>query len=269
MKVNILIAGFQKCGTSALHSFLSGHPNIIGSYPKELDFFNYNNNFEKGSKYYHTFFKNKTFSSLRGFNYLESSPSYLTGMNVLTTANRIKKYNGRIKIIGLVRNPNDRAFSAWNMYRKRFLENNGDWWFNWVEHRTGKKPIAIRRSKEEYKDFSLFIEKELEALQKGNIIECPILNNGNYYRSIQIYKDIFANDFCIFKNEDLNESTSITLEKISFFLNLANYSWDKFDGIKVFKGNYTDNIPEKAKSLLTEYYLISNEKLKKLTGISY
>jgi len=39
MKVNILIAGFQKCGTSALHSFLSEHPNIIGSNPKELDYF--------------------------------------------------------------------------------------------------------------------------------------------------------------------------------------------------------------------------------------
>ena len=36
---NLFIAGFAKCGTTALHEYLSTHPNVHASFPKEPHFF--------------------------------------------------------------------------------------------------------------------------------------------------------------------------------------------------------------------------------------
>ena len=38
-KVDFLIIGAQKCGTTSLYNYLSYHPDIIGSKPKEVDYF--------------------------------------------------------------------------------------------------------------------------------------------------------------------------------------------------------------------------------------
>ncbi|MFW5879428.1 MAG: sulfotransferase domain-containing protein [bacterium] len=37
-KPDFMIIGAQKSGTSSLHHFLSQHPNVVGSKPKELHF---------------------------------------------------------------------------------------------------------------------------------------------------------------------------------------------------------------------------------------
>src|SRR3954462_11943919 len=36
---NLFIVGFAKCGTTALHEYLSTHPNVHPSFPKEPHFF--------------------------------------------------------------------------------------------------------------------------------------------------------------------------------------------------------------------------------------
>ena len=38
-KPNLFIVGFAKCGTTALHEYLSTHPNVHPSFPKEPHFF--------------------------------------------------------------------------------------------------------------------------------------------------------------------------------------------------------------------------------------
>ena len=50
MKINFIVAGVQKAGTTALHHYLSSHPEIEMSKQKELHFFTNDR-----------FFKNLTF----------------------------------------------------------------------------------------------------------------------------------------------------------------------------------------------------------------
>ena len=38
IKPNLFIVGFAKCGTTALHEYLSTHPNVHPSFPKEPHF---------------------------------------------------------------------------------------------------------------------------------------------------------------------------------------------------------------------------------------
>lgn len=269
MKVDFIIAGAQKCGTTALHTFLSKHPKVIGSDPKETDFFNYDTHFNQGVKYYHSRFGRPRIYQLRGFKFLEASPSYINDGDIVQTANRIYNYNPAIKIVSQVRNPIDRAYSAWQMYRKWYLAGNINWWFDWVERRTGKRPNILKRRSDEYQNFATFIHNEIECLNRGRELECKVLNIGNYFIGIEIFQSVFGNNYLVVKNEELNNNTPKELLKISNFLNLPAYNWKDFNNVKVLQGNYKTAIETDTVSLLSEYYQEANKKLYNLTGISY
>jgi hypothetical protein len=111
MKVKFLIAGTQKGGTSALNKYLNTHPKLCMARKKELHFFDDETNFTgKAVDYtpYHSFFSPQPLQRLCG----ESTPNY---MYWYSAPRRIWEYNPAMKIIIILRNPVDRAFSNWNM----------------------------------------------------------------------------------------------------------------------------------------------------------
>jgi hypothetical protein len=120
MKVNFLIAGTQKGGTSALGRYLDAHPMLSMAKKKEVHFFDDETNFAgKSVDYsrYHSFFSRRRLQRLYG----EATPNYMYWHNA---PRRIWEYNPKMKLIIILRNPVDRAFSAWNMEvlrRREFL----------------------------------------------------------------------------------------------------------------------------------------------------
>src|SRR5690606_36964241 len=246
MKVDVIIAGGQKCGTTALHHFLRQHPKMIVSKPKEIDYFNYDFNYHKGNSFYHSFFNHKPYlHKIRGYKLIEATPSYINGSlfcNTKETAERIKLYNSEIKIICLVRNPLDRAYRAYNMFKKRYEQGRDNWWFEWFENRIGIRPKAETRSRESFKDFNLFITEEYEALKKGSLIECPVMENGNYMFFLNDFIKIFKNNLLIVKNEELNSKTVQTLNLTTDFIGVNRIDWTLKDISQVFVGNYEPKI---------------------------
>lgn len=273
MKVDYIIAGGQKCGTTALHYFLSKHPKVIVSNPKEIDFFKYDFNYKKGFQYYHSFFKEKPFLyQIRNFKFLESSPSYINGelfSDSLLTANRIFNYNNNIKIICLVRDPIDRAYSAWNMFKVRYRLENDNWWLNWFQERIGELPEIRKRKAKSYSDFDYFIKEELEALSNGEIIETPVLENGKYINQIKIFNSFFKDNLLIVQNELLNSNTEKEVINISNFLQLSEIDWGFVNGKKIYSGNYEKDISLTTTNVLKDYYKSSNKELFELTKINY
>src|SRR5438093_10024477 len=67
---NLVVIGAQKCGTSGLHYYLSLHPEISMSRPKELNFFIAERNWPRGVEWYRRHFDPR--AQVRG----ESSPNY-------------------------------------------------------------------------------------------------------------------------------------------------------------------------------------------------
>ncbi len=120
MKVGFLIAGAQKCGTSALNRYLYAHPKLCMPKEKEVHFFDDEINFaSKTVDYarYHSCFSPRPWHRLCG----EATPDY---MYWYSAPRRIWEYNPKMKFIIMLRNPVDRAFSAWNMEvlrRREFL----------------------------------------------------------------------------------------------------------------------------------------------------
>lgn len=99
-KVSFLGIGAQKCATTWLHQALQAHPELNLPQQKEINFFSYH--YDQGSYWYHQQFE--ALPLIRG----EISPSYLPDHRA---PERAYKYNPNLKIILMLRDPIDRAFS--------------------------------------------------------------------------------------------------------------------------------------------------------------
>lgn len=114
---NFLIVGAQKAGTTSLFDILNQHSQIYIPPEKELHFFDYETEVNKGLKYYSKYFSAAGNAKAIG----EASPSYLFYPEV---APRILKLLGEeVRIIILLRNPAERAFSQYKMMFAQGHEN--------------------------------------------------------------------------------------------------------------------------------------------------
>ena len=122
-KVNFLIVGAQKSGTTALDAYLRAHPEIAMGIEKEVHFFDNDALFSDNTidySIYHNAFEPRQGHVLIG----ESTPIYMYWHEA---PKRIWQYNPDMKIIMILRNPIERAFSHWNMERSRNAETLSFW----------------------------------------------------------------------------------------------------------------------------------------------
>ena len=105
---SFVIIGAQKCGTTALHSYLARHPQICMSRPKELDFFVAEKNWDRGLEWYHQRWKQKH-KEIRG----ESSPNYTAYPKFGGVPERMASLIPDAKLIFMVRDPVDRVRASY------------------------------------------------------------------------------------------------------------------------------------------------------------
>jgi len=120
LKVNALIGGTQKGGTTALFDFLSTHPQIAvpRNGIKEVNFFDKKENFitfPPNYREYERLFQTVPDTRIM----LEATPIYLYWA---PSAERISAYNSRMRLIFLLRDPVARAYSQWEMEFSRGSE---------------------------------------------------------------------------------------------------------------------------------------------------
>jgi hypothetical protein len=121
-RVDFLVAGAQKAGTTALFDYLSEIPSLELPAVKEAHFFDEEERVDwRAPDYapYHALFTDS--ARLWG----EATPIYLYWPNALA---RIRAYNPAIKLILLFRDPVERAWSHWKMEYARGKETEPfDW----------------------------------------------------------------------------------------------------------------------------------------------
>jgi len=262
---DFLIIGAQKAGTTALYNYLTNHNYIQGSKIKEIHFFNSDDRYSKGLELYHSYFLDKEDKKILNF---EASPSYLVNEKA---CERIYNYNKNIKIIVLLRNPIERAYSAWNMYVQRY-EKNINWFFdNWA-NKYNQKSNFIQRDKDNIFDFYKYIKEEIKYIHKepNSIVEAPVIIHGYYSTQIKRYYEKFPQkNILIIENQDLNYNTINELQRIENFLKIPNFNWNKNNIKKIFKGQYKQQIDNKSIKLLRELYDPHNQELFDLIGKKY
>jgi hypothetical protein len=256
--------GAQKAGTTALYKYLSQHPSLKPSVVKEVDYFNCESRYSLGVDFYNSNFPPKLF--LRsGQNTFEVTPAYLHNSKA---PKRIYDYNPNIKLIALLRDPIMRAFSAWQMNRKRYRENK-DWFFDWMRRcdRDIKRDDFVLRTQSYGENWYTDIVQELAALEQGRRIEMPTLAHGLYAEHLKDFFSYFSvEDIFVVNSERFLAKTSAVLQEIEQFLGLPGHTWDVERLRPVHVGNYDEVLPRDAKDALAVFYHSPNQALYSLLG---
>ena len=196
MKVDFFIVGAPKAGTTSLYHYLNEHPQVEMSSQKEPDYFS-DKAIHKQGMYYgknrvNTLDKYESlFVQKESVVYGEGSVSYLFYDNV---AEDIKKYNPNAKIIIMLRNPIERAFSHYLMdYRLGLISDSFE-------------NILAKKSK--HKNAHLFYQQYIEV--------------SKYAKQIQRYLDFFEKDnILVIDYEDFKKNVSKTVDQVYNFLNIS------------------------------------------------
>ena len=117
LKLDFAVIGAQKCGTSALYSLLSRHPDIAVSTRKEFHCFDAPPDLwqDTGRWQKSELWHNGNALGLKG----DFTPSYMYHPKAVQ---RLVAINPDIRCIVILRDPIERAFSHWRMQRSRGLE---------------------------------------------------------------------------------------------------------------------------------------------------
>ncbi len=188
--VNTLIIGTQKGGTTSLFYYLQQHPDVCTSKIKETNFFLERRLFDKGKNEFHSFFPNCETKKV----ILTSHAHLLPGIEV---PERVRSYNSSMKLIAILRNPSDRAYSA---YRHA------------IKHGWEKEEVSfIESMKRDWRPNLSFRE----------LYDLAYFRNGLYHQHLTKWLEVFErSNLLVLTTEELSRDVKGTLNKVYDFLGL-------------------------------------------------
>ena len=257
-KPDFLIIGAQKCGTTSLFSYLREYDGLIGSHPKEVHFFDREDHFAKGEKWYESHFCKWPGSSALFF---EASPTYICREKVPL---RLKEYKPDLKLIVLLREPIGRAFSAWNMYRQWSEEGVLPWAIANDQYGRPESPIYRTFFKNGCPSFSEYIELELALIARGDSEEEPsLIRRGLYKPQIERYVNLFGWDnVLVLGFGELKNDADAVLRKCHEFLGTPRQMHSSKGEKKIRSRRiYPSKISPSDLELLGDFYTQPNQEL--------
>lgn len=231
MNVNAIIIGTQKSGTTSLYYYLKQHPDIYFSEVKEITYFDNDDFYKKGINYFHSFFSNYKDQKIIATADVHLLPS-------ATAPERVFKYNPNIKIIVLLRDPVDRAYSAYNYAKKNGWESSDVSFIKSIE-----KEEEIRSNK--------------ELIRKNDLL---YFWNGLYHHHLTNWFNYFPKDsFFIFKDEELRNNAAVKIKELFKFLGISEH--------KEINTSKEYNKAGNVKSKFVQKYILNKEtRSKKIIG---
>lgn len=234
-KIDFLLIGVQKCGTSALAHYLGQHPDIGMARIKEVHFFDRDENFAKQKTDYAPYHQHFDFS--KNYNiYGEATPIYLYWQ---PACQRIWEYNPELKLIAILRNPIDRAFSHWTMEYVR---------------------------KAETASFFEAIRQEPERLKDGQHRVYSYVDRGFYANQIKRFQAKFSPEQLLFlKYEDFKADQKGTLAKVFSFLGVDATGY-AFTPERIHESVYHSSITPEEREYLKSIFTADIHEVEKLLG---
>lgn len=190
-KAEFFIVGAPKAGTTALYYFLSQHRDIFMPASKENLYFVDDEIFAQGESYLEPFYHEAAGEQLLG-------GAHAGLMFFPYAVRRLHAYNGAMKLLAVLRNPIDRAYSAY-----WFARRNG----------TESAPTFEEALSKEDKRLGLTYREQMEL---------GYLAQGRYARQIEDCMDAFGRErVYVALNEDLEERPEATVQAVLGWLGVA------------------------------------------------
>lgn len=251
MLPDFVIIGAMKCGTTSLYRHLEQHPQIAPARRKEVHYFDWY--YGKGEPWYRGQFPlasraSKSDDPVRRVITGEASPYYLFHPHA---PGRLKQLLPEARLIVLLRNPVDRAWSHYHHVQKRNGEN-------------------------------LSFEKALDAEQERLKGELERLEADPAYRSFEYQKHSYQARgvyvdglrawmahfdpacFLILRSEDFFADPSQVYRQTLDFLGLAPYDLPRYE--KFLAGSYESEMHPATRDRLVDYFRPHNRRLEELLG---
>ena len=241
---DFIVIGVGRGGTTSLYNYLDQHNCIQKSSYDEIGFFD--DNYHLGTNWYRSMFptkyeKQKIIQKFGKFLTYDVTPWYIRRPWV---ANRIKTLLPSVKIIAVLRNPVDRAYSHYHLTsREKGLTKSFEEIVEDDIQKINNYDNRLKNSEEYYRNF----------VQNSHIAR------GFYSEQLENWLTIFnKKNILIISSEDLAKNTQETMDSIFDFLNLDNQTIPNLQKVNV--GKYP-KMKEETRKFLKNYFFEYNENL--------
>ena len=248
---DFLVIGAKRCGTTSLYQHLPEHPCISKSPYDNMGFFN--DNFHLGVNWYKSFFpttftRNKIKSKFGDFLAFDVTTKY---MEEESTANNVYQTKPNMKIIIILRNPVDRAYSQYHLSVRQAAERRS--FEDVVEENMNR---LNKESHEHHEIKPRFSAKEDNYLKKGL-----------YALQLRYWLKIFPREnILVVSTEEFESNQQIIYNKIFEFLNISKFEVKNTK--KMEKGNYLP-MKSETRNLLLDYFRPHNHELFELINMEF
>jgi hypothetical protein len=260
---NFIIAGAQKGGTTSLYNYLTEHPSIISARRKEVKFFD--EQYEKGISWYRSNFPTSIqkfyIEQVRRQSFVtgEASPEYLLYPH---TPKKIAKLVPHAKLIILLRNPVERAYSQYRHNVRLGFETLS---FEEAIEQEEERTCAAREKALRIADFHDL--RYQRAAYKGR---------GMYAEQLERWMSIFPREqFLIIRSEDFFAEPAKIYKQTLAFLNVPVFEPETLK--KEYKQHNKAGDAEKTaakmapttRKRLMEYFAPYNQRLYTYLGVDF
>ena len=233
---DFLVIGIKKGGTSFLYHLLSQHPCVEPAASKELHYFDYL--FEEGVEWYRRCFPVPRRKDGRRTITGEATP-YL---DWLGAPEKVAGVVPQVRLIALLRDPVDRAYSEYQM--------------------------VVRKGRET-RTFEEVVEAERKAWPRA--ADSGYLYRGVYVDHLLRWSTFFAREqMLVLKSEDLFERPRETLKLVLDFLDLPDWEPEASQLVsRRNKGEYEQKMDPSTRRRLEEYFEPHNQRLYDYLGVDF
>lgn len=245
---DFLIIGAQKSGTTYLYGLLNSHPQVEPPARKEVHYFDSPRNFRKGLDWYRSFFPSSE-AARGGFITGEASPYYLYHPHAPRRAAEVVP---EARLIAVLRNPVDRAYSEYN-----------------DRVRSGFETLSFEEAVEVEAER---LEGEKERMLADEYYFSPrhrrysYLDRGIYVDQLLHWEKFFARDLMlVFESEELFRDPLGSMERAAEFLGLRKGAVESPPDRFRNDGRYSPMAPE-TRQRLYEYFEPHNRRLYEYLG---
>jgi hypothetical protein len=247
---DFLIIGAPKCGTTSLYYLLTEHPHIVPAAAKELHFFS--SHFDLGIEWYRRCFLRPTLKDGRSTITGEATPSYLPD---LYAPARVAEVVPQARLIVLLRNPVDRAYSHYQMGRRK----------GWETRATFEEAVGAEHAARQLG------EGEATSEPKNSITldaDSWYLSGGIYVDQLARWSSLFRDEqMLVLRSEDFSWRPEAALKRVLGFLELPD--WEPEAGglhKKLHTGGYEQEMLPATRRRLEEYFQPHNRRLYTFLG---
>jgi len=261
---DFIVLGAAKSGTTSLYGGLIEHPLVVPcvtrdphfSNTKEVHFFDYN--FYRGVDWYRTHFPRERarveFAQTHGAPFLtgEASPSYISH---LWAPQRVRKTVPRVKLIAVLRDPIERAYSQFQMSRREGVEELESFDEAVAREEERLRPELDRMARDEW-------------YNSWNFGCWSYLARSRYAEQVERWLALFPRaQFLFLKAEDLFTEPETVLAATYDFLGLPAHRPEKVRRLNA--GEAYSGVSPETRASLTDYFRPHNERLYELIGIDF